>query len=164
MKNFSVFLALSAVLFIFSACEKEDDFSVIGTWEQEKLQVTIDYGVPLLPNHSETITEPATIVFLENGTGTLTTEQNDQPVAMTFNWTLSKDVLTLKGTGIDLKLKLTTKSDTKMVGEQTLNTEEVIANLNQLLANINLSDEEKLALSLLTNLKVKVVFTLVREL
>lgn len=163
MKKFSVLLALSAVLYMFSSCEKEDDFSVIGTWEQEKLQVTIDYGVPILPNYTETITEPATVVFLEDGTGSITTEQNEQPVVMPFDWTLSKDMLKLTGTGIDLELKLTTKSDTKMVGEQTLNIDEVLANLDQLLANLELTDSEKLLLASATNLKAKLVFTMVRE-
>ncbi len=156
MKKISLLLVMFMAALAFTACDKEDDdnFSIVGTWEQEKMEMTI--AATGMDEWVETDTTPTTIVFNEGGTGTATYLEEGQTVTDNFTWTLSNDVLTIIDSEMALTLKLTTMTDTRLVGEQTLTMAEM-AEFN------DLSEEDAAFLEMFPNLTAKIVITLVKQ-
>lgn len=109
-----LFLAMSAMLIVFSSCSK-DGFEIEGTWNVDKVETYM--GGELI----ETDENEGTVTFNSDGTGSaIDDEETDE-----FNWTLIDDTLTLVFDDETTILNLTTKTEDKMVGEFEETWEEV---------------------------------------
>ncbi len=154
-----MFLAMMAFAIAFSGCSKDDDdddFNIVGTWQQESIVMAVDLGVPDMDDMiiDEQEDEDVTITFNEDGTGSATHAEGTD----TFNWTLTGDVLTISYSEMDemdLSLNLTTKTDSRLVGEQTLTKEEM--------AELAEMDEEDMAyFDEFPNMEAKIKIVLVK--
>lgn len=150
-------MALAAFAFSFSSCSKDDDdnFTLVGTWQQEKYEFIVDFGVPGLQDFVETDTDPLTMVFNADGTGSATYEEEGTEITDTFSWSLSGSVLTITDSDLSLSLNLTTMTNERVVGEQTLT-------LEQLAAMGDLGEEELEGFALFPNLTAAIAITLVK--
>lgn len=148
-------LAMMAFIIAFSGCSKDDDddFSIVGTWQQESLQMAVDFGVPGVDDMviDEQEGEDVTITFNEDGTGSATDSEGTEA----FTWSLTGDVLTISDNEMDLTLNLTTKTDSRLVGEQTMTKE-------QLAEMADLSDEDMAYFDNFPNMEAKLKIVLVR--
>jgi hypothetical protein len=120
-----ILFAFAAMVIAFSGCSKDDDFSMVGTWTQESSKFEINMGIPGMDGFTMEDNDPATIVFNADGTGTATDDEGTD----TFNWSLSGNELSITdpATNFTTKLTLTTMTDKRVVGEQTLTQAELIA-------------------------------------
>lgn len=126
MKKTRLFLlAMMAMVIAFSGCSKDDDddFSIVGTWQQETFEMAVNFGIPGVDDMviADDEGEDVTITFNEDGTGSATDSEGTDA----FTWTLSGDVLTISDNEMDLSVNLTTKTDSRLVGEQTLTKDEM---------------------------------------
>ncbi len=126
MKKTRLFLlAMMAMVIAFSGCSKDDDddFSIVGTWQQESFEMAVDFGVPGVDDMvlADDEGDDVTITFNDDGTGSATDSEGTEP----FTWTLSGDVLTISDEQMNMSLTLTTKTDSRLVGEQTMTKEEM---------------------------------------
>lgn len=117
--------AFAAIVIAFSGCSKDDDddFSIVGTWQQESFSLTVDFGVPgidpmVLADEDD---EDATITFNDNGTGSFNDIDGSEP----FTWSLTGDQLTISDDEMSITLTLTTMTDSRVVGEQSLTAQEM---------------------------------------
>lgn len=99
---------------LFSACSKDDDFSIVGKWNVDK--TTFDITM-VIDGQTQTITDEETdegwIEFKSDGSGVHVDGD-------TFNWTLSDDKLTItEEDDYSFTMTLTTMTDNKVVGEWT---------------------------------------------
>ncbi len=109
-----LFLAMSAMLIVFSSCSK-DGFEIEGTWNVDKVETYM--GGELI----DTSENEGTVTFNSDGTGSATDDgETDE-----FNWTLIDDTLTLLFDDETTILTLTTKTEDKMLGEFEETWEEV---------------------------------------
>lgn len=118
MNKLNLLAALTGLILLFSACSKDDDFSITGTWNHEKTEARFYMGSILL----ETMEEPGegTITFNDDGTGTATSDFGPS----TFQWSLSGNNLTLTETGQSLTFELTTKRENRIVAESGFTMQE----------------------------------------
>ncbi len=118
-------LAMMAFVVAFSGCSKDDDddFSIVGTWQQESFEMAVNFGIPGVDDMIlfEDEDEDVTITFNEDGTGSVSDSDGTEP----FTWNLSGNVLTISDNDMNLSLNLTTMTDKRIVGEQTLTREEL---------------------------------------
>lgn len=110
-KNFTIKgLALLFLLFgLVLSCSKDDDFSILGTWNIDKL--VHDEGVE---------SNPGIITFFRNGEGH--TIEEDTGNVNLFNWSLDNDIITLvisyyDGETRQEKYKIMEKSQNRMIWE-----------------------------------------------
>jgi len=156
MKKLGILLALTAFILSFNSCsEDDDDFSLVGTWQQEKFEFKVSFGVPGVQDFVETDTDPTTFVFNADGTGSATYEEEGTEITDTFTWELSGNELTIAESEMTLTLDLTTMTDTRVVGEQSLT-------IDQLAAMADLDEEELEGFALFPNLTADLVITLVK--
>ncbi|MFP4288655.1 MAG: lipocalin family protein [Bacteroidales bacterium] len=123
MKRINYLIALAVIVFAFTSCEDEESFDMTGTWTQEKSEITISSGIPGVEDFSFSDDEPVTVTFNEDGTGEAVSEEGTD----SFNWSLADDKLTISDDEMPLTLTLTTMTDSKVVGEQTLTSELILA-------------------------------------
>jgi hypothetical protein len=156
MKKLGMLLALTAFILSFNSCSKDDDdFSLVGTWQQEKFEFRVSFGVPGLQDMVETDTDPTTFVFNSDGTGSATYEEENVEITDTFSWNLSGNELTITDSEMTLTLELTTMTNTKVVGEQSLT-------IDQLAAMADLDEEELEGFALFPNLTADLIISLVK--
>ncbi len=151
MKRINYLLALAVIVFTFASCEDDESFDITGTWTQEKSEVSFSSDIPGFQDISFSDDEPVTVTFNEDGTGEAISEEGTD----SFNWTLNEDKLTISDDEMPLTLTLTTMTDTRVVGEQTL-TSELIGSLGLL------DPEDEEMLDQLGDLSGKITLTLVR--
>jgi len=158
MKKLGMLLALTAFILSFNSCSKDDDddFSMVGTWQQEKLEITV--SMLGIQDYVHTRIVPTTFVFNSDGTGSATYEEDNTMITDTFSWNLSGSVLTISDSDLSMTLNLTTMTNSKVVGEQSL----TIAQLAELAAMVDLDEEELEGLALLPNLTADLAITLVK--
>ena len=117
--------AFAAMAIAFGGCSKDDDddFSIVGTWQQESFSLTVDFGIPGMDPMviDEDDDEDVTITFNDDGTG----YSSDSEGTESFNWTLSGNQLTISDVDMSLTLTLTTMTNSRVVGEQSLTAEEM---------------------------------------
>lgn len=156
MNNLKMLMAAMIMMISVVGCSKDDnnndELSIVGTWQQESSDITVNAGIPGIAPQTIPDDDPATVVFNSNGTGTRTgLESTDN-----FSWTLAGDRLTLVFDDNTLILNLTTHTRDRLVGEQNFTLAEIIAS--------GLLDEETLELmQMFPNLTAQVVMTLTRE-
>lgn len=115
MKKINVLILLiTAFALVFSACSKDDDdFDIVGTWTHEKTEVTFSFM-----GMSDTETDPGdgTVTFNSDHSGYATDLDGNKDE---FTWQLSGRDLTIidELDGDELRLKLTTRSSSRMVAE-----------------------------------------------
>jgi hypothetical protein len=162
MKKIQSLIAISVLIFTLGSCSKDDEFSMVGTWEQEKFDLVVSYGVQGLPNMVISDTDKVTMVFNADGTGTATSPEDGSD---NFTWAVSGDDLTLTYGMMQMKVKLTTKTNTRVVGEQTLTATE-LALLAALLGDDG-DDEDDIdfteILTTFPNASVSIIITLVKK-
>lgn len=109
MKKLKLFAFIGLLAMVFTACEKDDEFTIVGKWNIDKttLSLTLN-GVPL--GEDEVTLNDGWVEFESDGTGVDDTNE-------TFNWTLSGSDLTITYVDETMVLKLTTKEKNKVVGE-----------------------------------------------
>lgn len=146
-----LFLAMMAMVIAFSGCSKDDDFSIVGTWQQEAFEMTVNFGFGEDMVIDEDEGEDITITFNADGTGSAT----DSDGTDTFTWNLSGDVLTISDNEMNLSLNLTTKTDTRLVGEQILTKDEMVE-------MFEMGEEEMEMFETFPNLTAKLKIILVR--
>lgn len=119
MKTFKLLALLSVFTLFFTACEKDDDFSIVGSWNVNTLKIMMG---------TEVISEsPAagTLVFNSDKTGiyVLVGEYGNGE----FNWSLTGDNLQITGIDpyIDGTFRLTNKKETSVVLLRTFGELEV---------------------------------------
>lgn len=151
MKRINYLLALAFIVLGFTSCEDDESFDITGTWTQEKSEVSFSADIPGLQDFSFTDDEPVTITFNADGTGEAISEDGTD----SFNWSLNEDQLTISDDEMPLTLTLTTMTDTRVVGEQTI-TSELIGSLGLL------DPEDEEMLDQLGDLSGKITLTLVR--
>lgn len=156
MKKTKLFLlAMMAMVIAFSGCSKDDDddFSIVGTWQQESFEMAVNFGVPGVDDmvFADDEGEDVTITFNEDGTGSAT----DSDGTDSFTWTLSGDVLTISDNEMDLSLNLTTKTKSRLVGEQSLTKDEMEE-------MFDLDEEDMEMFAIFPNLTAKLKIILVR--
>ncbi|MFW5778383.1 MAG: lipocalin family protein [Bacteroidota bacterium] len=122
MKRINYLVALTIIIFAFTSCEDEESFDMTGTWTQEKSEITLSSDIPGIEDFSFSDDEPVTVTFNEDGTGEAVSEEGTD----SFNWSLADDKLTISDDEMPLTLTLTTMTDSKVVGEQTLTSELVL--------------------------------------
>lgn len=111
MRKLKLFALVGALVMVFSACNKDDEFSIIGKWNVDKTTLTYSLnGVPF--GEPEVSTNDGWIEFKSGGTGI--DDYGDE-----FTWTLSGNDLTITYEQETFTLKLTTKEKEKVVGEMT---------------------------------------------
>ncbi|MFW5757675.1 MAG: lipocalin family protein, partial [Bacteroidota bacterium] len=122
MKRINYLVALTIIIFAFTSCEDEESFDMTGTWTQEKSEITLSSDIPGIEDFSFSDDEPVTVTFNEDGTGEAVSEEGTD----SFNWSLENEILTISDDEMPLTLTLTTMTDSKVVGEQTLTSELVL--------------------------------------
>ena len=136
IKTRLLFIAMMAMAVVFSGCDDDDDdndFSIIGTWEQESLQLFIkpSSNLPEVLLYEEQ-DEGTTITFHENGTGTLEENEEIDP----FTWELSDNILSISYSAVTMNFTLGTKTNIRVTGEQSMTKEE----LTEILAMFDTED------------------------
>lgn len=113
MRKLRIIALLGLFAFVFSSCEKDEDF-LIGKWNIDKMKYSFTLGGE---NFSFTMTDSAEddlgwVEFKEGGSGT-------DDAGDAFTWTLSGDNLTITDSEETITMELTTKEDEKIVGVWT---------------------------------------------
>ncbi|MGB9745842.1 MAG: hypothetical protein ACPLXM_02820 [Bacteroidales bacterium] len=110
----SIFLLGTFALLLFG-CSKDEEFSILGKWNIDKITMSYYQGSTLVQTMSQ-VDSPDNdlgwVEFKDGGTGS----DNE---GGTFTWTLSGSNLTVVTDNETLALKLTTKEKKKLVGEAT---------------------------------------------
>jgi len=151
MKRINFLIALAVIVFAFTSCEDEESFDITGTWTQEKSEITISSGIPGFDDFSFSDDEPVTITFNQDGTGEAISEEGTD----SFTWSLADDKLTISDDEMPLTLTLTTMTESRVVGEQSL-TSELITSLGLL------DPEDEEMLDQLGDFTGKITITMVR--
>lgn len=111
--RFAMLFGMLALLLL--GCSKDDEFSIIGKWNIDKITMSYYQGSTLVQTYSQ-VDSPENdlgwVEFKDGGTGV----DNENG---TFTWTLSGNNLTVVSENETLDLKLTTKEKKKLVGEAT---------------------------------------------
>jgi hypothetical protein len=111
MKKLKLFAFIGLLAMVFTACEKDDDFTIVGKWNVDKTTISASLnGIPL--GEDEVTLNDGWIEFNNGGTGIY--DDNG-----TFNWTLSGSNLTITDPEETIVLKLTKMEKNKVVGEYT---------------------------------------------
>jgi hypothetical protein len=153
MKRINIVILLSTFFVAFAGCrDDEEDFNIVGTWQQQSSELYIDPGNPGVPGMSFTDDDPVTVVFRPDGTGTF----NEADGNRNFTWTLDGNLLTISDPEATLNLTLTTMSDNRMVGEQVLTPQEISA-------LIDLEDEDMDFLTTFPNLTARITVVFIRN-
>jgi hypothetical protein len=109
MRKLRLLAFVGALAIIFSACEKDEDFTIVGKWNVDKTTISLSLnGIPL--GEDEVSVNDGWIEFKSGGTGIY----DDSG---TFNWTLSGSNLTITDPEETIVLKLTKMEENKVVGE-----------------------------------------------
>lgn len=111
------FLAFIGVIVLaFTSCKKEEEFTMVGKWNIDKISTTVFFAGTQV--NQEVETNQGWIQFNSGGTGV-------DDSGYTFKWTLSGDNLTITYDDADeyeissFTFKLTTKTLQKVVAEAT---------------------------------------------
>lgn len=108
MKKLKFFTLIAVIAMLFTACNKEDEFSILGTWNMDKMVQKMTEGNETM---EYTINNPGTITFNADGTGVNWEDQ-------TFEWLLSGKLLTVTPEGSnDMEFTLTTATNSKVVAK-----------------------------------------------
>jgi hypothetical protein len=114
------------ILFTLAACRDEEEFSIVGNWQQECIELFINSGIQ---GEQETPYkfegEVVIFTFRADGTGSFSDSEN-----MNFIWNLNGKVLTIRNEEWSIpgyELNLTTMTQKKLIGEQTINKDELLA-------------------------------------
>jgi hypothetical protein len=154
MNNLKMLLAAMIMMISVAGCSKDDDnneLSIVGTWQQEVDELTINPNVPGIGPQPIPYDDTATVVFNSNGTGTRTSEDGTD----NFSWTLDGNRITIVFDDRTLILNLTTHTHNRLVAEQNFTMNEIVSS--------GLLDAETLqVLQVFPNLTARIVMTLDR--
>jgi hypothetical protein len=112
MSKLKVFTLIAALAMLFTACDKEEEFSILGTWDMDKMVQKITEGDDSM---EFTINNPGTVTFNSDGTG-VNWEQQE------FDWEISGKILTIYPEGSleeSMEWTLTTAANSKIVAEMS---------------------------------------------
>lgn len=160
MKKIGLLLVLGAFLFALGSCSKDDDddFSIVGSWQQVKSELVISTGVPGAPEFTFADEDPVTITFNANGTGSFVDEDGTEA----FNWALTGNKLTLTEGNVSQVFTLTTMTENRVVAEAQLNRDELLALFENFDDDDDDDDDDGIDFSMFPNLTAKVVFEMVK--
>ncbi len=118
------FVATFAIL--FAGCEKDDEFSIVGTWNVDKLKIS---------NSGELITETSaagTLTFNTDESGTF--ELVGYSGIGDFTWSLTGNILVISGIGegVDGNYTLVEKEDDFVVIQKLILTYETLIELSRI--------------------------------
>lgn len=103
MKKLRIFAFIGIIAMLFSACSKDEEFTIIGIWNVDK--VTTTYYEDGVVVETETELNAGKFEFKNDGVGIITVE--GQPVA--FTYTLSGNSLTIGAFGFQSVFTVTKK-------------------------------------------------------
>jgi hypothetical protein len=116
--------------------------------------MSIDLGIPG-QSFNETIDDPTTYIFNEDGTGEVIDDM--QGITTEFTWEYQSDLLTINFEDTALEFELTTKTDTRVVGQQAIPIADILVLLGD-----TISSEELEALEAFSSLAGNITITLTR--
>ncbi len=112
-KTTLLIFALAAMIFAFSGCSDDDDFSLVGTWTHHSTEITFS-----IMGFEQTEEEEGegTVTFNDDGTGYSTSPDLDSEA---FDWFLDGDKLTVTDSEFDTSIvfTLTTMTNSRVVAE-----------------------------------------------
>jgi hypothetical protein len=161
MKKLNVFSLLGIIIFGLAGCHNDDDISIIGTWQQESIELFIHYGIVGIPETSYEIGgENSIVTFRSEGTGSFSNSEGE----INFIWNLKDKVLTISNEYESIPgymLNLTTLTHKLIVGEQTITKEELLTLIEFI--NPELIDEQvQFLLTMFPNLSARLTISLKR--
>lgn len=113
MKKIRFLLLFGVFATLLFSCSKDDEFSIIGKWNIDKMTVSYYQGTTLLQTFSQ-VDSPENdlgwIEFKDGGTGT-------DPDGGSITWTMKGDKITVVAEDETLEFTITTKEKNKLVVE-----------------------------------------------
>lgn len=159
MKKIGLLTVIGAFLMALGSCSKDDDdFTIVGTWQQVKSELIISSGMPGAPDLTFTDDDPLTIIFNADGTGSFVDEEGTD----NFTWVLSGKQLTISEGSIAQVFTLTTMNEDRVVAESELDRDELLALFDSFDDDDDDDDVDEIDFSDLPNVSARIVFEMVK--